>query len=114
MALSTDFVRLREELNPPHWTATPGEKWDAGYEKTGYFLNWIEERYGPGTIRELNASMKDTTYQETVFKDLTGRSVGKLWNIYCGVSDKEDSESESKGSATASESLVTVQQDGTV
>lgn len=110
MALSTDFVRLREELNPPHWTATPGEKWDAGYEKTGYFLDWIEERYGTGTIRELNASMKDTIYQETVFKDLTGRSVSKLWDIYRGVSDKEDS----NGSPAASESLVTIQQDETV
>jgi hypothetical protein len=84
-----DFVRLREQLNPPHWTRTPGETWDAGYERTGYFLDWIEERYGTGTIRELNASMKDTVYQEAVFKDLTGRAVQKLWNIYCGVTDSD-------------------------
>ena len=107
----TDFVRLREGLDPPHWTRTPGESWDASYEKTGYFLDWIEERYGTGTIRELNASMKDTIYREAVFKDLTGRSVWKLWNIYRGVTDS-DSDEGSKGSTTAS--LVTIQQDETV
>ena len=99
----TDFVRLHEKLDPPHWTRTPGGKWDDGYDKTGYFLDWIEERYGTGTIRELNASMKDTIYREGVFKDLTGRSVSKLWNIYCGDLDKEDSKS-----------WVTIQQDETV
>jgi len=109
-----DYVRLRAELNPPHWTRTPGDKWDAGYDKTGYFLDWIEERYGIGTIRELNTSMKDTIYREAVFKDLTGRSVSKLWKIYLGDLDKEDSESESKESTTASESWVTIQQNETV
>ena len=106
----TDFVRLHEKLDPPHWKRAPGEKWDAGYDKTGYFLDWIENRYGTGTIRELNESMKDTIYREAVFKDLTGRSVSKLWNIYRGDFDKEDSEE----STTASESWVTVQQDETV
>jgi len=115
-----DFVRLREGLDPPHWTRTPGETWDAGYEKTGYFLDWIEERYGTGKIRELNANMKDTIYRETVFKDLTGSSVRKLWNIYRGVTDSDKDESdkdesdkdESKESTTAS--VATIQQDGTV
>ena len=106
----TDFVRLREHLNPPHWKRTPGETWDAGYDKTGYFLDWIEKRYGTGTIRELNESMKDTIYRETVFKDLTGRSVSKLWKIYRGNSDdKEDSEP--KESTTTSESWVTIEQE---
>jgi hypothetical protein len=108
----TDFVRLRERLDPPHWKRTPGETWDAGYEKTGYFLDWIEERYGTGTIRELNASMKDTIYREAVFKDLTGRPVWKLWNIYRGVTDSDLDKEESKGRATAS--LLTIQRDETV
>jgi hypothetical protein len=112
---STDFVRLREGLGPPHWTRTPGETWDAGYEKTGYFLDWIEERYGTGKIRELNASMKDTIYREAVFKDLTGSSVRELWNIYRGEKDSEDSgKKESKESTTASLPVVTIQQDRTV
>ena len=58
--------------------------------------------------------MKDTIYREAVFKDLTGRSVSKLWKIYLGDLEKEDSESESKESTTASESWVTIQQNETV
>ena len=105
----TDFVRLREGLGPPHWTRKPGETWDAGYEKTGYFLDWIEERYGTGTIRELNECMKDTIYREIVFKDLTGRTVQKLWKIYLGLIELEN---EPKGSTIAS--WVTIQRDGMV
>jgi len=104
-----DFVRLREGFDPPHWSRKPGETWDAGYEKTGYFLDWIEERYGTGTIRELNECMKDTIYREMVFKDLTGRTVPKLWKIYRGLRELEN---ESKGSTIAS--WVTIQRDGTV
>ncbi|KDR85566.1 hypothetical protein GALMADRAFT_218663 [Galerina marginata CBS 339.88] len=80
-----DFVRLREGLSPPHWKRTAGDKWDAGYEKTAYFLDWIEGRYGVGTIRELNEWMKDNEYHHRVFKELTGRPVHKLWKLYCKV-----------------------------
>ncbi|KAF8913224.1 hypothetical protein CPB84DRAFT_1841612 [Gymnopilus junonius] len=78
-----DFVRLHEGLAPPHWKKTGGDKWDAGYDKTAYFLDWIENRYGDGTIRELNGWMKDKEYDHQVFKELTGRPVHKLWTIYC-------------------------------
>ena len=53
--------------------------------------------------------MKDTIYREAIFKELTGRSVRKLWNIYRGATDSD--EGESKGSTA---SMVTIQQDGTV
>ncbi|PPQ79896.1 hypothetical protein CVT25_002952 [Psilocybe cyanescens] len=78
-----DFVRLHAGFSPPHWKRTCGDKWDIGYEKTAYFLNWIEKRYGEGTIRELNEGMKDKEYHRRIFKELTGRPVRKLWAIYC-------------------------------
>ena len=78
-----DFVRLHDGLCPPHWKRTAGDKWDAGYEKTAYFLDWIENRYGEGTIRELNGWMEDKKYHRRVFKELTGRPVRKLWSMYC-------------------------------
>ena len=53
--------------------------------------------------------MKDTIYREAVFKELTGRSIRKLWNIYRGVTDQN--EEESKGSTA---SFFTIQQGGTV
>ncbi|KAF9011113.1 plant basic secretory protein [Cyathus striatus] len=78
-----DFIRLRANLAPPHWKRKGGSKWDAGYDTTGFFLDWIETRYGNGAVVELNAHMKDRKYRKRVFKELTGRSVKKLWNLYC-------------------------------
>ena len=83
LSFSKDFVRLKAELGPPHWKKVPGEDWDAGYEKTAYFLEWIEARYGASTIKELNERMKDTKYHRRIFKELTGRPVRKLWAMYC-------------------------------
>ena len=60
-----DFVRLKAGLDPPHWQKG-GERWDQGYEKTGYFLEWIENTYGDGTVREINERMRDKEYDEKV------------------------------------------------
>ncbi|KAF4612091.1 hypothetical protein D9613_004105 [Agrocybe pediades] len=78
-----DFVRLHQGYTPPHWKPTGGGKWDTGYERTAYFLDWIESRYGDGTIKELNEWMKDNQYHRRIFKELTGRPVRKLWKMYC-------------------------------
>ncbi|KAI0334356.1 plant basic secretory protein [Cubamyces sp. BRFM 1775] len=77
-----DWVRLNAGLSPPHWKREAGEKWDAGYQATAYFLDWIEGRYGDGSIRELNEGMKDKEYDEHIFKDITGRKISKLWKLY--------------------------------
>ncbi|KAI0274967.1 plant basic secretory protein [Gloeopeniophorella convolvens] len=76
-----DWVRLRAGFVPPHWTAG-GKRWDAGYQVTGYFLQWLTERYGEGVVQEINGTMKDAPYDELVFKTVTGRKVGKLWKLY--------------------------------
>ncbi len=44
--LRTDFVRLHASLAPPHWKRDNiPDKWDAGYQNTAYFLDWLDERY---------------------------------------------------------------------
>ena len=78
---TTDWVRLRAGLVPPHWNPG-GTRWDAGYHVTAYFLEWLTDRYGEGTIPELNELMKDAPYDELVFKTVTGRKVDKLWRLY--------------------------------
>ncbi|KAK0208929.1 hypothetical protein DFS33DRAFT_1469532 [Desarmillaria ectypa] len=78
-----DFVRLHANLAPPHWSShSVPDKWDAGYQHTAYFLDWLENRYGKGTIRELNSLMKDREWEEKMFKELTGRKLDKLWRFY--------------------------------
>ncbi|KAI4526620.1 plant basic secretory protein [Schizophyllum commune Loenen D] len=80
-----DFVRLNAKYAPPHWKRDPSTdgKWDAGYQTTGYFLDWMEQRYGDGTVREINEAMLDRQYDSHIFKEVTGRRVEKLWKIYC-------------------------------
>lgn len=70
-------------MGPPHWRRRGGDTWDAGYETTGYFLAWLEEKYGDGTVQELNARMRGVPYDARIFKETTGRHVEKLWRIYC-------------------------------
>ncbi|KAJ3978114.1 peptidase of plants and bacteria-domain-containing protein [Lentinula raphanica] len=56
-----DCVRLQENLPPPHWKRVPPKgkrvpgpdgkwvwewNWDAGYERTAYFLDWIDTTTG--------------------------------------------------------------------
>ncbi|PFH49673.1 hypothetical protein AMATHDRAFT_62641 [Amanita thiersii Skay4041] len=82
-----DFVRLRANLAPPHWSMNRSGDWDAGYERTGYFLEWIErqrtEFNGEGFVEKFNLALKDNTYNATVFEQLTGMSVLELWKRYC-------------------------------
>ena len=69
-------------MGPPHWVEGRGEQWDAGYEATGYFLDWLEERYGYGTVAELNGHLRTLPWSEDLFKELTGRKLKKLWRLY--------------------------------
>jgi hypothetical protein len=57
-----DWVRLRSRLSPPHWKRQAGERWDAGYQTTAYFLDYLEVRFGRGTV--------------------LGRAVEDLWSEY--------------------------------
>jgi len=81
-----DFVRLRSGLNPPHWKRSlpsGSDKWDAGYEKTAYFLDWVEQAFGPGVIRAINEGMRKSKYENgQVWPDVTGQSVDDLWVRY--------------------------------
>jgi hypothetical protein len=82
--LLIDWIRLRAGYAPPHWREGCGATWDAGYEATGYFLDWLEERYGYGVVKDLNESLGKQAYSEEVFKELTGRKIKKLWKFYRG------------------------------
>ncbi|KAL5534031.1 hypothetical protein ACEPAG_491 [Sanghuangporus baumii] len=76
-----DYVRLKTGLSPPHWRKG-GNRWDEGYQTTGYFLEWIEDVKGSDFVRRLNGSMRDQKYKESVFEELTGEDVNTLWKAY--------------------------------
>jgi hypothetical protein len=85
-----DWVRLRRGLAPPHWKRHADGKWDGGYERTAYFLDYLEERFGEGTVRRLNEKLRVQRYEEKAFwTELVGRPVEQLWADY-GLTFKDD------------------------
>lgn len=78
-----DFVRLRAGLCPPHWKKESGGEWDAGYQHTAYFLDWVESKFGEGSVMRINQHLRDREYEEQKFwKDLFDHTVGDLWTEY--------------------------------
>lgn len=87
-----DWVRLKSELArpPPHWKRDTSKGWNAGYDRTAYFLEFLEGRFGEGTVRRMNATLRTEKYAEDKFwPGLFGRSVGELWKEYCEEVDGE-------------------------
>ncbi|MCJ1482774.1 hypothetical protein MMC06_002940 [Schaereria dolodes] len=90
-----DFVRLRVGLNPPHWKKESGGDWDAGYQHTGYFLDWLESRYGEGSVHKINEALKSKKYEEEEFwKGLFGTGIGELWKEYTAHIGNRDESTE--------------------
>ena len=78
-----DWVRLRCGLDPPHWKRNLDGKWDAGYAPTAFFLDYLEDRFGEGTVRRLNEKLRVCEYKEKAFwTELVGRPVTQLWDDY--------------------------------
>ncbi|KAI8911225.1 peptidase of plants and bacteria-domain-containing protein [Powellomyces hirtus] len=75
-----DFIRLRAGLGATHWKRRPGGAWTAGYECTGYFLEWLDRRR-PGFVVWLNGVMGQGWY-EGVWRDGAGAEVDELWKMY--------------------------------
>ncbi|KAF7509014.1 hypothetical protein GJ744_008409 [Endocarpon pusillum] len=80
-----DWVRLRADLAPPHWKRTAGDRWDAGYQVTAWFLDWLENKYGTGTVPKLNHLLKEVKYDEEEYwcgRSGLHKSVQELWKDY--------------------------------
>lgn len=86
-----DWVRLRSGFPPPHWKRTADGEWDAGYQHTGYFLDYLETRYGDGTVRRINEKLRTDKYEEKCFwTELLGRPVKHLWHDYANFLEEEN------------------------
>ncbi|KAK8051923.1 hypothetical protein PG993_003308 [Apiospora rasikravindrae] len=85
-----DWVRLQCGLAPPHWKKERAAKWDAGYQHTAYFLEYLEGRFGEGTVRRLNEKLRVEKYVEKAFLDRVAgpasrTALGRLWE---GIGDQ--------------------------
>ena len=80
-----DWVRLKCSLSPPHWKREPAAigRWDGGYQHTAYFLDYLERRFGDGTVRRINERLRLEHYDGAAFwPGLLGHKVEKLWEDY--------------------------------
>ncbi|KAK4057777.1 hypothetical protein OIO90_000996 [Microbotryomycetes sp. JL221] len=88
-----DWVRLKVQLAPPHWHEG-GDKWDAGYQTTAYFLAWLERRFQrPTLVPELNMALKNHGWDDGKhLKRLCGGEKPQdLWQAYLKELRREES-----------------------
>jgi len=104
-----------EDVNAkkPKILKVDGDKWDAGYDKTAFFLEWLDQTYGHGIIAHMNDTMRATKYEEKEFwTGLFGKdhTVDVLWKKYQQSVIKSD-DAPTRSHSTASSELVVVELD---
>jgi hypothetical protein len=82
-----DYVRFKYGVDNPgaKWTLTPFKpehSYKNAYRITARFLNWLELNGNKGIVVKLDSAMRNHTYKDTLWKDLTGKTVDELWAAY--------------------------------
>ena len=85
-----DYVRMKAGLGAAHWNPWPagkrtrGEKWDEGYQKSAWFLEWVEDTVGGvGSIGRLNEAMRKEEWDDgKIWERVMGKSVKDCWKRY--------------------------------
>ena len=81
------LVQMGYHYASAHRPADGGTAWDAGYDTTAFFLDYIEKVAGggtPGFVRALNASLNAATWNASAITSLNtqGKTVTQLWADY--------------------------------
>lgn len=78
-----DYVRFYNyEAKKPAKLAPEKAKYDGSYRTTAAFLDYVVETYDKEAVRKLNDTMRKGKYADSVWKDITGKSVedlGREW-----------------------------------
>src|SRR6201996_335118 len=82
-----DYARYKFGINneAAKWSLTPykqGQSYENAYRVTARFLLWVEEKVKPGIVKTLDAQMREHTYTDNSWKQLTGKTVDELWKTY--------------------------------
>ncbi|KDQ07294.1 hypothetical protein BOTBODRAFT_38911 [Botryobasidium botryosum FD-172 SS1] len=90
-----DFVRLKSHLGARHWhKSKPGkdQKWDAGYERTAWFFEWIEDHWkgGKGWVKRVNMRLEKERWGEWVWEYAGAKNVDELWKGYLASFGSEE------------------------
>lgn len=99
-----DWVRLKAGYAPPHWKRHTDCDWDAGYERTGYFLEWLEKEHGIDVVRRINEAMRECEYDaDKVWHGCCKNGVEELWEEYKKSVDGCENGSERQGKEDSQE-----------
>ncbi|KAK8223109.1 peptidase of plants and bacteria-domain-containing protein [Phyllosticta capitalensis] len=110
-----DYVRLRSGFVPPHWKQTAEGHWDAGYQHTGYFLDWLDQNHGEGSVIAINEALRTKEYcEEKLWDELFGKPVDKLWKEYRHALDKNHGDKGKDDEDECSKTQETEKQDPTI
>ncbi|MGO4878153.1 basic secretory protein-like protein [Pedobacter psychrotolerans] len=60
----------------------PEHSYQNSYRITARFFAWIEKKVKAGTIKAVDASLRDHTYQPEIWTTLTGKDLDALWADY--------------------------------
>ena len=82
-----DYVRYKYGVDNPgaKWTLTPfkpEQSYKNAYRITARFLNWLEINGNKGVVVKLDSAMRNHIYKDTIWQDLTGKTVDELWSAY--------------------------------
>jgi len=77
-----DYVRLKAGLVPSHWKQIKTGKWNAGYNATGYFLDFVQNQAKIPFVQQLNETMWNQPWDPSIIEKMTGKSVEVWWDLY--------------------------------
>lgn len=82
-----DYVRFKFGVDNPgaNWSLTPfkpTQSYKNAYRITARFLNWLEMNGNKGIVAKLDSAMRDHTYTDASWKNITGKTVDELWEAY--------------------------------
>jgi hypothetical protein len=82
-----DYARYKFGVNNaaakwslPDYKST--QNYDNAYRVTARFLLWMEEKVKPGIVKKLDQKMRDHSFTDDTWKQLTGKTVDELWKDY--------------------------------
>jgi hypothetical protein len=78
-----DYVRYwKYESERPRRPVQATENYHDGYGTTGAFLAWITWKYDRRTVKRLDGSLRNRTYNDSIFHEITGKNLPELWEEF--------------------------------
>lgn len=82
-----DYVRATMGVDNPgaNWTLpeyNEKQSYKNAYRITARFLIWLEKHKNKDMVVKLDKAMRTNTYKDSIWKELTGKTVDELWSEY--------------------------------